>query len=172
MKGPILKALCGAAVLQTKISQIGVTSILYLSSNWILNIIVGTLFWMFFLWLVIFIFSIEFVGYISRRIFVWSVMDIRGSWRSADICVFIMLGLFYYVCCFNDSDSWSSDGRYSHRHAKISVNCYCRSISVINRVFAAQGLSWGLFSWSVVVGVLSIPELIFVMIMTTQYWVR
>lgn len=36
----------------------------------------------------------------------------------------------------------------------------------------ATGLSWGLFSWSVVVGILSIPELIFVMIMTTQHWVR
>ncbi|XP_055319857.1 uncharacterized protein LOC129577223 isoform X3 [Sitodiplosis mosellana] len=34
----------------------------------------------------------------------------------------------------------------------------------------ATGLSWGLFSWSIVVGVLSIPELIFVMIMTTQFW--
>lgn len=33
------------------------------------------------------------------------------------------------------------------------------------------GLSWGLFAWSIVIGLLSIPELIFVMIMTTQHWV-
>ncbi|CAD7076806.1 unnamed protein product [Hermetia illucens] len=32
------------------------------------------------------------------------------------------------------------------------------------------GLPWGLFSWSVIVGILSIPELAFVMIMTTQFW--
>lgn len=50
-----------------------------------------------------------------------------------------------------------------------------RSISIpfVNNVISSkQGLSWGLFSWSVVVGVLSIPELIFVMIMTTQFWVN
>lgn len=35
----------------------------------------------------------------------------------------------------------------------------------------ATGLSWGLFSWSIMVGILSIPELIFVMVMTTQFWV-
>lgn len=34
------------------------------------------------------------------------------------------------------------------------------------------GLPWGLFAWSVIIGLLSIPELIFVMIMTTQHWVR
>lgn len=36
----------------------------------------------------------------------------------------------------------------------------------------ATGLSWGLFSWSIMVGILSIPELIFVMVMTTQFWVN
>lgn len=34
------------------------------------------------------------------------------------------------------------------------------------------GLPWGLFAWSVIIGILSIPELIFVMIMTTQHWVN
>ena len=33
------------------------------------------------------------------------------------------------------------------------------------------GLPWGLASWSIIIGILSIPELVFVMIMTTQYWV-
>lgn len=33
------------------------------------------------------------------------------------------------------------------------------------------GLSWGLFAWSIIIGVLSIPELFFVMVMTTQHWV-
>jgi hypothetical protein len=35
----------------------------------------------------------------------------------------------------------------------------------------ATGLSWGLFSWSIVIGSLAIPELFLVMYMTTQFWV-
>jgi len=34
-----------------------------------------------------------------------------------------------------------------------------------------SGLCWPLFAWSGIIGLLSIPELVFVMIMTTQHWV-
>lgn len=34
-----------------------------------------------------------------------------------------------------------------------------------------SGLCWPLFAWSGIIGLLSIPELVFVMLMTTQHWV-
>lgn len=34
-----------------------------------------------------------------------------------------------------------------------------------------SGLCWPLFAWSGVIGLLSIPELVLVMLMTTQHWV-
>uniref|UniRef100_A0A182MZF4 Uncharacterized protein n=1 Tax=Anopheles dirus TaxID=7168 RepID=A0A182MZF4_9DIPT len=37
-------------------------------------------------------------------------------------------------------------------------------------VFFSQGISWGLLSWSIIIGVLSVPELALVMYMTIQYW--
>uniref|UniRef100_A0A182SXK0 Uncharacterized protein n=1 Tax=Anopheles maculatus TaxID=74869 RepID=A0A182SXK0_9DIPT len=34
----------------------------------------------------------------------------------------------------------------------------------------STGISWGLLSWSIIIGVLSVPELALVMYMTIQYW--
>lgn len=88
-------------------------------------------------------------------------------------CVGAFLSLVTYLGAFSCEVSWILE---AHGDLPIYAYLLCSGYfimfvaSTILIHGLATGLSWGLFSWSIVVGVLSIPELIFVMIMTTQFW--
>ncbi|XP_053966188.1 uncharacterized protein LOC128868300 isoform X1 [Anastrepha ludens] len=88
-------------------------------------------------------------------------------------CVAAGLLLIVYLGAFSCEVSWILE---AHGDLPISSYILCTQFFI---VFVATtilihglvtGLPWGLFAWSVVIGLLSIPELIFVMIMTTQHW--
>ncbi|XP_067631120.1 uncharacterized protein Rcd6 isoform X2 [Eurosta solidaginis] len=88
-------------------------------------------------------------------------------------CVAAGLLLIVYLGAFSCEVSWILE---AHGNLPMSSYILCTQFFI---VFVATtilihglvtGLSWGLFAWSAVIGLLSIPELIFVMIMTTQHW--
>ncbi|XP_037947458.1 uncharacterized protein LOC119679273 isoform X2 [Teleopsis dalmanni] len=88
-------------------------------------------------------------------------------------CVAAGLLLIVYLGAFSCEVSWILEARGD---LPISAYILCTQFFI---VFVATtilihglvtGLPWGLFAWSVIIGLLSIPELIFVMIMTTQHW--
>lgn len=59
-----------------------------------------------------------------------------------------------------------------HGLATVSINLLRYKYELQCVVTSLQGLPWGLFSWSVIIGALGIPELCLVMMITTQFWVR
>ncbi|XP_018783064.1 PREDICTED: uncharacterized protein LOC108965252 isoform X1 [Bactrocera latifrons] len=88
-------------------------------------------------------------------------------------CVAAGLLLIVYLGAFSCEVSWILE---AHGDLPMSSYILCTQFFI---VFVATtilihglvtGLPWGLFAWSVIIGLLSIPELIFVMIMTTQHW--
>ncbi|XP_030383326.1 uncharacterized protein LOC115630796 isoform X2 [Scaptodrosophila lebanonensis] len=88
-------------------------------------------------------------------------------------CVAAGLLLIVYLGAFSCEVSWILE---AHGELPFAAYTLCTLYFV---VFVATtilihglvtGLPWGLFAWSAVIGLLSIPELIFVMIMTTQHW--
>ncbi|XP_036331140.1 uncharacterized protein LOC118742849 [Rhagoletis pomonella] len=88
-------------------------------------------------------------------------------------CVAAGLLLIVYLGAFSCEVSWILE---AHGNLPISSYILCTQFFI---VFVATtilihglvtGLPWGLFAWSVIIGLLSIPELILVMIMTTQHW--
>ncbi|XP_034477746.1 uncharacterized protein LOC117784193 isoform X2 [Drosophila innubila] len=88
-------------------------------------------------------------------------------------CVAAGLLLIVYLGAFSCEVSWLLE---AHGELPIAAYTLCTLFFVM---FVAttilihglvSGLCWPLFAWSVVIGLLSIPELVLVMLMTTQHW--
>ncbi|KAH8396766.1 hypothetical protein KR215_003928 [Drosophila sulfurigaster] len=88
-------------------------------------------------------------------------------------CVAAGLLLIVYLGAFSCEVSWLLE---AHGELPIAAYTLCTLYFVM---FVAttilihglvSGLCWPLFAWSVVIGLLSIPELVLVMLMTTQHW--
>ncbi|KAH8373017.1 hypothetical protein KR009_010267 [Drosophila setifemur] len=88
-------------------------------------------------------------------------------------CVVAVLLLIVYLGAFSCEVSWILE---AHGELPFAAYTLCSLYFVM---FVAttilihglvSGLCWPLFAWSGVIGLLSIPELVFVMIMTTQHW--
>ncbi|KAL7735072.1 hypothetical protein ACLKA6_000841 [Drosophila palustris] len=88
-------------------------------------------------------------------------------------CVAAGLLLIVYLGAFSCEVSWLLE---AHGELPIAAYTLCTLYFVM---FVAttilihglvSGLCWPLFAWSAVIGLLSIPELVLVMLMTTQHW--
>eukprot|EP00099_Drosophila_melanogaster_P003361 NP_001163217.1 reduction in Cnn dots 6, isoform B [Drosophila melanogaster] len=88
-------------------------------------------------------------------------------------CVVAVLLLIVYLGAFSCEVSWILE---AHGELPFAAYTLCSLYFVM---FVAttilihglvSGLCWPLFAWSGIIGLLSIPELVFVMIMTTQHW--
>ncbi|ALC41422.1 Rcd6 [Drosophila busckii] len=88
-------------------------------------------------------------------------------------CVAAGLLLIVYLGAFSCEVSWLLE---AHGELPFAAYTLCTLYFVM---FVAttilihglvSGLCWPLFAWSMVIGLLSIPELVFVMLMTTQHW--
>ncbi|SPP73830.1 uncharacterized protein LOC117592213 isoform X1 [Drosophila guanche] len=88
-------------------------------------------------------------------------------------CVVAVLLLIVYLGAFSCEVSWILE---AHGELPFAAYTLCTLYFVM---FVAttilihglvSGLCWPLFAWSGIIGLLSIPELVFVMIMTTQHW--
>ncbi|XP_055596305.1 uncharacterized protein LOC129746593 [Uranotaenia lowii] len=101
------------------------------------------------------------MGYFSKRnIFIYC-------------CVSACLSLITYLVAFSCEVSWILEAR-----GNLPVPSYllCAEFFILFISSAilihglSTGVSWGLLSWSIIIGVLSVPELALVMYMTIQYW--
>ncbi|KAJ6641564.1 hypothetical protein Bhyg_06504, partial [Pseudolycoriella hygida] len=88
-------------------------------------------------------------------------------------CIAAAFSLISYLVAFSCEISWILEA-----HGDLPTTAYLLCSGYFTLFVAstilihglATGLSWGLFSWSVVIGCLAIPELCLVMIITTQFW--
>ncbi|XP_005176507.1 uncharacterized protein LOC101898701 isoform X1 [Musca domestica] len=88
-------------------------------------------------------------------------------------CVAAGLLLIVYLGAFSCEVSWILEARGDLPYAAYVLCTQYFIVFVATTILIhglVTGLPWGLFAWSVIIGILSIPELIFVMIMTTQHW--
>ncbi|KAM7341869.1 reduction in Cnn dots 6 isoform 2-T3 [Cochliomyia hominivorax] len=88
-------------------------------------------------------------------------------------CVAAGLLLIVYLGAFSCEVSWILEAKGDLPYSAYILCTQYFVVFVATTILIhglVTGLQWGLFAWSVVIGVLSIPELIFVMIMTTQHW--
>uniref|UniRef100_A0A1A9WWF2 Uncharacterized protein n=1 Tax=Glossina brevipalpis TaxID=37001 RepID=A0A1A9WWF2_9MUSC len=88
-------------------------------------------------------------------------------------CVAAGLLLIVYLGAFSCEVSWILEARGDLPYSAYILCTQYFVVFVATTILIhglVTGLPFGLFAWSVVIGVLSIPELIFVMIMTTQHW--
>ncbi|XP_037817777.1 uncharacterized protein LOC119607750 isoform X1 [Lucilia sericata] len=88
-------------------------------------------------------------------------------------CVAAGLLLIVYLGAFSCEVSWILEAKGDLPYSAYILCTQYFVVFVATTILIhglVTGLSWGLFAWSVVIGILSIPELIFVMIMTTQHW--
>ena len=84
------------------------------------------------------------------------------------------LSQIVYLGAFSCEVSWLLEA-----HGELPIAAYTRCTLYFVMFVATtilihglvSGLCWPLFAWSVVIGLLSIPELVLVMLMTTQHWV-
>uniref|UniRef100_A0A182JIU6 Uncharacterized protein n=1 Tax=Anopheles atroparvus TaxID=41427 RepID=A0A182JIU6_ANOAO len=101
------------------------------------------------------------MGYFSKRnIFIYC-------------CVSACLSLLTYLVAFSCEISWILEAR-GDLPIPAYLLCAQYFILFISSAILIHGLStaisWGLLSWSIIIGVLSVPELALVMYMTIQYW--
>lgn len=79
-----------------------------------------------------------------------------------------------YLAAFSYEVSWLLEAHGNLPHTAY-ILCTQYFVVFVATTILIHGLvtrlPWGLCAWSVVIGCLSIPELIFVMIMITQHWV-
>ncbi|XP_052868323.1 uncharacterized protein LOC128274238 [Anopheles cruzii] len=101
------------------------------------------------------------MGYFSKRnIFIYC-------------CISACLSLLTYLVAFSCEISWILEARGD---LPIPAYLLCAEFFILFISSAilihglSTGISWGLLSWSIIIGVLSIPELALVMYMTIQYW--
>ncbi|KAG4074062.1 hypothetical protein HA402_014267 [Bradysia odoriphaga] len=88
-------------------------------------------------------------------------------------CIAAAFSLISYLAAFSCEISWILEA-----HGDLPTTAYLLCSGYFTLFVAstilihglATGLSWGLFSWSVMIGCLAIPELCLVMILTTQFW--
>ncbi|XP_065081306.1 uncharacterized protein Rcd6 [Ochlerotatus camptorhynchus] len=101
------------------------------------------------------------MGYFSKRnIFIYC-------------CISACLSLMTYLIAFSCEVSWILEGK-----GDLPIPSYllCAQFFILFISSAilihglSTGMSWGLLSWSIIIGVLSVPELALVMYMTIQYW--
>ncbi|XP_075164870.1 reduction in Cnn dots 6 isoform X1 [Haematobia irritans] len=88
-------------------------------------------------------------------------------------CVAAGLLLIVYLGAFSCEVSWILEARGDLPYAAYVLCTQYFIVFVATTILIhglVTGLPWGLFAWSIVIGILSIPELIYVMIMTTQHW--
>uniref|UniRef100_A0A182P0G7 Uncharacterized protein n=1 Tax=Anopheles epiroticus TaxID=199890 RepID=A0A182P0G7_9DIPT len=101
------------------------------------------------------------MGYFSKRnIFIYC-------------CISACLSLLTYLVAFSCEISWILEARGD---LPIPAYLLCAQFFILFISSAilihglSTGISWGLLSWSIIIGVLSVPELALVMYMTIQYW--
>uniref|UniRef100_A0A2M4BJZ1 Uncharacterized protein n=1 Tax=Anopheles marajoara TaxID=58244 RepID=A0A2M4BJZ1_9DIPT len=101
------------------------------------------------------------MGYFSKRnIFIYC-------------CISACLSLLTYLVAFSCEISWILEARGD---LPIPAYLLCAQYFILFISSAilihglSTGISWGLLSWSIIIGVLSVPELALVMYMTIQYW--
>ncbi|XP_055379875.1 uncharacterized protein LOC129611004 [Condylostylus longicornis] len=88
-------------------------------------------------------------------------------------CIAAGLLLIAYLAAFSCEVSWllEAKGDLPFSSYMLCAGFFIMFVATTILIHGlVTGLSWGLFSWSIIIGILSIPELAFVMIMTTQYW--
>lgn len=101
------------------------------------------------------------MGYFSKRnVFIYC-------------CISACLSLITYLVAFSCEVSWILEAKGS---LPIPSYLLCAEYFILFISSAilihglSTGISWGLLSWSIIIGVLSVPELALVMYMTIQYW--
>ncbi|XP_055858649.1 uncharacterized protein LOC129921045 [Episyrphus balteatus] len=88
-------------------------------------------------------------------------------------CIAAALLLIGYLAAFSCEVSWILEARGELPNSAYVLCTQYFIVFVATTILIhglVTGLSWGLFAWSVIIGILSIPELFFVMVMTTQHW--
>ncbi|XP_053697330.1 uncharacterized protein LOC128744379 [Sabethes cyaneus] len=101
------------------------------------------------------------MGYFSKRnVFIYC-------------CISACLSLITYLIAFSCEVSWVLEAR---GNLPIPSYLLCAEFFVLFVSSAvlihglSTGVSWGLLCWSIIIGILSVPELALVMYMTIQYW--
>ncbi|XP_068144393.1 uncharacterized protein Rcd6 isoform X1 [Drosophila tropicalis] len=88
-------------------------------------------------------------------------------------CVAAGLLLIVYLGAFSCEVSWLLEAHGDLPFAAYTLCSLYFVMFVATTILIhglVSGLCWPLFAWSGVIGLLSIPELVFVMLMTTQHW--
>lgn len=88
-------------------------------------------------------------------------------------CIAAALLLIGYLAAFSCEVSWILEARGDLPNSAYVLCTQYFIVFVATTILIhglVTGLPWGLFAWSVIIGILSIPELFFVMVMTTQHW--
>ncbi|XP_058815594.1 asparagine-rich protein [Topomyia yanbarensis] len=101
------------------------------------------------------------MGYFSKRnIFIYC-------------CISACLSLITYLIAFSCEVSWilESKGNLPIPSYLLCTEFFILFISSAVLIHGlSTGVSWGLLCWSIIIGMLSVPELALVMYMTIQYW--
>ncbi|XP_021701183.1 uncharacterized protein LOC5571683 [Aedes aegypti] len=101
------------------------------------------------------------MGYFSKRnVFIYC-------------CISACLSLITYLIAFSCEVSWilEANGKLPLPSFLLCAEFFVLFISSAILIHGlSTGVSWGLLSWSIIIGVLSVPELALVMYMTIQHW--